>query len=155
MDWQISYDKEVEIKLLPHLKKFILKFYKQSEPVRVDFDMSIASVFDSVLRRKNIYRKDRDRYTAPLRFLLNKRLSELSLEHKYLVQFNVEFDRIFKDNLNQWVLAQANVGVSDSQAVRDFLDYYNIREDELSFDTARSMHRRYKTDYFRRKRQSA
>ncbi|GHE64852.1 hypothetical protein [Roseivirga thermotolerans] len=152
MDWQISYDKEVEIKLLPHLKKFIPKFYKQSEPIKVDFNTSLGTAFHSVLRKKFNYKKDRERYTSSLRFLLNQDLSKLSLEHQFLVQFNVEYDRIFKENLYSWVLGQSYLCTSDSQAVRNFLNYYNITEDDLKFESARTMYLRYKTDYFKKNR---
>lgn len=155
MDWQITYDREVEIKVLPHLKKFILKFYKQQQPVKVDFNTSMGMAFDSILRKKAVYRKDRDRYTASLRFLLNDDLSKLSLQHSFLIQFNVVYDRIFKEQLYSWVMGQAYLAASDSQAVRNFLAYYSISESELSFDTARTIYLRYKTDYFERKRAEA
>ncbi|MCO6367837.1 hypothetical protein GBO34_00730 [Roseivirga pacifica] len=152
VDWRISYNKEVEIKVLPHLKKFIPKFFKQQEPVKVDFNTSMGTAFNSVLRKKSNYRKDRDRYTSSMRFLLNDDLSKLSLQHQYLVQFNVEFDRIFKESMYSWVLAQSNLCASDSQAVRNFLEYYNINEGELSFDSAYTMYNRYKKEYFKNKR---
>ncbi|NVJ47304.1 MAG: hypothetical protein HWE07_09255 [Cytophagia bacterium] len=152
MDWQISYDKEVEIKLLPHLKKFILKFYKQQEPICVDFNTSLGTAFNSVLRKKISYRKDRERYTASTRFLLNQDLSNLSLQHAYLVAFNVEYDRHFMDAVCVWVEAQANLNLNESQAVRNFLAYYNISESEYSFDSLRTKYNRWKTDYYKRKR---
>ena len=48
VEWRIGYGKEVQISLLPHLKKFILKFHKQQEPVKVDFNSSLGVAFNSV-----------------------------------------------------------------------------------------------------------
>lgn len=152
VEWRIGYGKEVQISVLPHLRKFILKFHKQQEPVKVDFNSSLGVAFNSVLRKKNSYRKDRERYTSKLRFLLNDDLSKLSLHWAYLHQFNVEYDRIFKEQLYMWVMAQASLMVSDSEAIRNFLAYYDISEGDLSFDSARTMYNRYKTDYFKKRR---
>ena len=143
--------KSFTIPILPHLKKFILKFHRTNEPLKVEATNSVGIVLQRVVtNKKKVNPKDIDRYTDRLRVDLNKVISNWECRPSYLIMFNVEYDRFFKECLFTWVLSQENMGINNSQAIKNFLEYYNIREDEYSWNTAFRAWTRWKNGEYSR-----
>lgn len=146
--------KIVDFPILPHLKKYIYTFYRldKSEPVPVNMRSSIGIAMKHILReKKKVNKKDIDRYSERVSFDLCDRLGRFQLKYSLVIQFNIEYDRVFKENLRQWVMAQFENGVNNRVAVMNFLKYYNIKEDEYSYESAYRDWLRFKRKEYDRK----
>lgn len=144
--------KLVTIPIYPHLKKFIFKFYEippDSPFIDLERHTGLYVAMNSCIRSKQKKRSARDeytgteRYTEPVTFLLTSKLSRLTLTHAIVIRFSNEFDKLFKESFYQWVIAQDNSGLNNSEAIRSFKAHYNIIEGEYSFENFRRLWRRY------------
>lgn len=152
-------NKEVIFPILPHLKKFIIKFYKlEKAPYYIDLHSPVGLVISNVLRSKQLTcrlsAKDKEKYTAHFHCILSKRMSELEIRTSYLIRFNMEFKQIFRDQLCNWVMAQSQVNIPYYKSVELFLVYYDIKESEYSYDAALRMWNRYNASRQKQSRKS-
>lgn len=139
--------KEIEFPILPHLKKYIYKFYRLevSTPVKVTMHSSLGIAMKHVLReKKKANKKDLDRYAERMLFILPSDMCTLEIRSSFVVNFNVHYDRIFKEQMRQWVQAQWEAGINNRVALQNFLAYYNIKDHEYSYDNAQRDWLRFK-----------
>lgn len=139
--------KEVDLSILPHLKKFIYKFYDLPEglPVEVNLKNGMGIAMKHVLReKKKLHKSYNERLSDSITFVISSDLAHLSLTPAFLLNFNLHFDRIFKEHLRQWVIAQWELGISNRQAIKNFLNCYKIKESEYSYDNAQRDWLRFK-----------
>lgn len=145
--------KEVDFPILPHLKKYIYQFYKidKNMPVRVTVRSSLGIAMKHVLReRKKVNRKVLDRYTERITFSLSDSFANLELRSSFIIQFNVEYDRVFKENMRTWIMAQYDSGINNRLSIMNFLKFYNIKESEYSYDSAQRDWTRFKNQEYER-----
>lgn len=139
--------KLVTIPIYPHLKKFIFRFYDipPGNYIELERHTGLHVAMTACIRSKQRKRTARDeytgteRYTEPVTFLLTSKLSRLTLTHSILVRFSNEFDKLFKEAFYQWVIAQDNSGINNSEAIRGFKQHYGIIEAEYSFENFRRL----------------
>lgn len=145
--------KTVEIAIFPHLKKFILKHYKiePGEPVYVSMHNTLGITMKHVLKEKvKISNRHQNRLTEKITLELCKSLSGRELRRSYLLQFNIEYDRVFKDFYRVWVTGMTTEKVPESEAIKRFLEYYNIKETEYSYLSAQRDWSRFKNKEYER-----
>jgi hypothetical protein len=144
--------REIEIPILPHLKKFINKFYQfNGEPFEVTLDNPIGIAMKHVLKdRKKVDLKLVERCTTTARFQLASDFTKYELRMSFICQFNREFDRIFKNMMYLWIMAQFEVGINNRVAVKNFLRQFEISDNEYSYESAYRAWSRYKKDEYRR-----
>lgn len=143
----------VTIRTYPHIKKFIEKFYRTDEEgtVRIDSHTMAGVLIGITLDNKHkIAATKVERMSVEMSLSLNTKNSRKSLTNPVLLQFNIEFDKLFKEQLYNWVIAQSKVGVPVSDAIRNFMKEYKIYEGEYSYDNAYRAWIRYKNDEYNR-----
>lgn len=142
----------VEIPTYPRLRKFILKFwgYDGKEPVEVGMHSMLGQVMDKALMDKNSVKTFREDFTAKIQLKLSKRLSEKSLRRSQVLQFNLEMDKYFKDHLCQWVTAQTNLSLPQSEAIRNFQTKYGLTETDYSYENCYRHVTRWKNKEYER-----
>ncbi len=147
--------KERTISTYPHLKKFIYKFYDihKDEPVRITMRSSMGIAMKHALKeKKKVHPKEIERMRAHMNVVISShRLADMELRLSILHNWNLEYDRIFKEHLCTWVKAQFNAGINNRQGILNFLAEYNIKESEYSYDNAQRHWLRFKNkEYFDR-----
>lgn len=142
---------EYTIYVKPHLKKFIPKYFNAKEPIKIDSTNVHGKVFTAVsvvmpdASIKNISQND---YPCPITFFLNKDLNRIRPKKRDLHKLNVYFDKLFKEIMFQWVLSSISAGGYASDGIKNFLKYYNISEDDYSWNSAhRAWMRYYRKEY--------
>jgi hypothetical protein len=145
--------KIVTIKTYPHLKKFMKKFYPQNSDgsTRID-DHRMAGVLLGITldKKHKVSQKYTDRMTDEIRLSLNRRISRKSLTNAVLLQYNVEFDKLFKDQLCLWIIAQSKLGVTASESIANFREEYKIYEGDYSTENMYRAWTRFKNDEYHR-----
>lgn len=138
----------VTVSILPHLKKFIYKFYDlpKDQPVKVEMTSSMGIAMKFALRdKKKLHRNYSDKLNEEsIQFELCHRLKKLSLSPALIKSFNQHYHRIFKEQMRLWVMAQWEVGINNRQAIMSFLKYFNIKENEYSYESAQRDWLRFK-----------
>lgn len=137
------------VPVYPHVKKFILKQYNLSEPVRTEEYKSLGKLVTLSLldRRPHAEFNDqyRDRLKANLVICLTKEQSKLSPRLSKLMRINIHIDVLFKEHLLVWINSLGQDGIAPYTACRIFLEYYGIDENEYSLDAAYKYFQRTKS----------
>ena len=149
--------KIVKIPFLPHIKKFILVHYKVEEPLPVPAKLNnlLGKIINAVLIGEKEVQKANDRCTTHLTMEFGKRLAERELRISKLMLLNRYFDKMFKDHMVQWILAQTDLGITEMEAIRRFLNFYKITEDEYSLLIAHRQWMRHKNGEYLRTKSTA
>lgn len=128
------------IPVYPHVKKFILKYYKLSDPARTEEYNAFGKSVTAALRDNRTISENndqyRDRLTATLTLLLTKDQAQLGPRIPKLTRINVDMDRLFKDHMISWIHALQVSGLAPFNACKMFLQYYGIDDSEYSLDAA-------------------
>jgi hypothetical protein len=136
------------VPMFPHVRKFILKKYKMSYPVKIEEYNVLGKLVTLTLRENRVTEKYndqyRDRLTGQLEIVLTKEQSELGPRLNKLVRINIYMDRVFKEHLISWIDAQRVAGIPPFNACKTFLQYYGIDETEYSSDAAYQYYQRSK-----------
>ena len=153
---------DFKVPILPQLKKFVLAqlYDGQAEPIKVEEDSPLGRAVMSILIDKrqvktSIARSTHDKeYSETLRLTLSHSMMERSPSIKKLARLNLEFDELFRQAIFIWVRAQNQNGVSSSEAVQNFLDYYKIEESEYTKDAAYQAWYRFKHQKYQKERKN-
>lgn len=142
--------KEVSFPIYPHLKKFIYQFYSipKDQMVRVTMRTSMGIAMKHLLReKKKANLKEVERYTDRLCLLLVGEFEDLECRPSFIANFNIHYDRIFKEKLCIWVIAQHEVAIPASRSIKNFLEHFNIKESEYSYETAQRHWLRFRNEF--------
>lgn len=128
--------KELKIYLKAHIRKFVMKHHPGKEPLYVDEKSMLGNaLMNSVIdKRKYKFDKAINAYDQELRIIPTLRIKQRSPRAFKLVRVNIELEKWFRQSLLVWVSAQVAAGVPASASCKDFLLYYKIDDNELSFD---------------------
>lgn len=134
------------VPIFPHVRKFILKNYKVTDPIKVE-DYNVLGKMVTLALRDNRKRVDyndqyRDRLTASITIVLSKDQADLGPRIGKLIRINIHMDLIFKEHLLCWINALKGDGIPVNTACKMFLEYYNIEEKEYSLDAAYKYYQR-------------
>lgn len=145
---------EIAINIKPHLKKFLLKYFNHPEPIPILSNNVHAKVFIAVAMvhpdvTQNFKNKE---YSESLSFKLNYDLIRYRPKPTQLHKVNIYFDKLFKEIMYQWAISAQCSDNFASGGIRNFLKYYNIREDEYSWDVAWRAWQRYKNQEYTKSR---
>lgn len=137
------------IPVFPHVKKFILKKYRLTSPIKTEetttFGKSITLVLkDNRLRIKYQDSQYRDRLTESLTVVLTKEQAEFGPRQNKLIRINQAMDDAFKEHLLTWIGAQQEAGIPAYAACKMFLQFYDIDEKEYTLDAAYRLWQRSK-----------
>ena len=138
----------VRIPVKPHLKKFIIKRYRQKEPLNITERSLLGRNIMKVLQetRKHKFENVLYQYTERLQVVLTADMRERSPRLARLVYVNNEIEKEFKEALFIWIEAQMEMACHAKEACQNFLDYYGIDDQEYSYDAAYKAWQRFKTD---------
>lgn len=137
----------IDFPIFPHLKKFIYSFYDYptSEPIEINMRMSLGIAMKHVLReKKKANLKNLERYEERIQLLIGGEFLDLELRPAYIVNFNMHYDRMFKEFMYTWIKAQELSGINNRQSIQAFLQRFNIKENEYSYDAAQRQWLRFK-----------
>lgn len=137
----ISNRRQYSLPIFPHLKKFIVKNYGAGV-ITTEEGTVLGRIVTAVLR-ENRTRKFSARdwphhlqTTAMITIRLTTDQAGLSPKLSKLMRINLDMDKVFKDSLVGWILAQGEAGILAYPACKSFLDYYGIDSNEYSLDAA-------------------
>jgi len=127
----------ITIPIYPHLKKFILAEFELTEPVKVEKHSLLGRQIYPLLRSPKRYQVKTD-LKESLRVVLSRPMEKFEREGKRskLALINKYYDKLFKICMYNWVQGQYNAGIPASQAIKNYLSYYQIREEEYSYEAA-------------------
>lgn len=144
---QIQEVREIyRIPVFPHVKKFILKLYGNTEPVKIHEYNSLGKLVTMALQDKRMRAdqndQQRDRVTDSITIVLNKEQSELGVRLGKLMRINTSVDTIFKEHLLTWIEAMKKNNIAPYTACRSYLHHYGIDDGEYSLDAAYKFYQR-------------
>lgn len=111
------------IPVFPHVKKFILKKYRLTNPIKTEETTSFGK---------------------SITLVLTKEQSEFGPRQNKLIRINQAMDDAFKEHLLTWVGAQQEAGIPAYAACKMFLQFYDIDEKEYTLDAAYRLWQRSK-----------
>lgn len=129
------------IDVFPHVKKFILKKFQLSHPIKAEeyntFGRLVTLVLkDNRMRLEYGNSQYRNRLTAKITIILTKEQSEFGPRLNKLLRINEAMDDAFKEHLLTWVAGQEAAGIPAHTACKMFLEFYDIDEKEYTLDAA-------------------
>lgn len=130
--------KVVDFPIYPHLKKFIINFYnyQKLDVIPVGMNSSIGIAMKHVIREKKPLQREIEKMTERIRFELCDEISNFEIRNSYVIAFNKAYNKMFKDQMMIWVNAQWKAGINNRQSIINFLQEFNIKESEYSYDSA-------------------
>jgi len=140
--------KIVHIPVLPHVKKIILNHYKFTEPVKADLSNVIGLQLYALVKEKSRRRNGHNSYRDILKVDLCHEIEKREIRMGSLILINHYFDKHFKYLMFNWIQAQYEAGISAYQAVKNFLNFYQIDENEYSYESGYRAWLRYKNDEY-------
>lgn len=147
----------ISIPTRPYIKKFILKTLRQSEPIHLQEDITagIGRMAMGMLMDKRAHVTTNEAYTATLALSLPAEMRKRKPQVRYLVNLNKYFENLFHHSLITWVHAQGESGIAPYPACSNFLEYYNIKEEEYRHASAyRAWLREKNNEYTRARKKS-
>lgn len=128
--------KELKIYLKPHIRKFVLKHHPGKEPLAIDERSMLGSVLMActIDNRKFKFDKSIHRYTEMIRVAPTTEVLKRSPRQYKMVKVNIDLERRFRDAVLVWVSAQVSAGVPASASCKDFMAYYGLDENDITFD---------------------
>jgi hypothetical protein len=137
------------IPVFPHVKKFILKKYRLTNPIKTEETTTLGKAItlalkDNRLRIKYQDSQYRDRLTESLTLVLTKEQSEFGPRANKLIRINQAMDDAFKEHLLTWIAGQQEAGIPAYAACKMFLQFYDIDEKEYTLDAAYRLWQRSK-----------
>jgi hypothetical protein len=128
------------IPVFPHVKKFILKTYNLTPPIKTEEYHTFGKLVTKALldNRSSAEYNDlyRNKLTDTLVIMLTKEQSEFSPRINRLLRLNIDMDRVFKDHLIAHILTLRPLGIPAHTACKMFLEKFGIDENEYSLDAA-------------------
>jgi len=137
------------IHVFPHLKKFIAKTYGAGV-IRTEESTVLGRLVTATLREKRISKFsaiDWPHHLKPsesLTIQLTVEQARLSPRLNKLDRINLDMDKVFKESLAGWILAQTEAGRMAYTACKSFLEFYGIDDNEYSLDAAYKYYQRSK-----------
>jgi hypothetical protein len=134
------------IRVFPHVKKFILKHYGSTEPIKTEEYATLGKMVTLSLRDNRAHAEFndqyRDRLTETLTIILTREQSKMGPRLGKLTRINIHIDGIFKEHMLTWINALKVDGIPAYTAIKMFLDYYELDEPEYSLNTAHQFYKR-------------
>lgn len=132
----------ISVPIKPHLKKFYLKTYELTEPVKLEEDTILGSYVMSVLQDKrgpanpNFSNKGyiSELITDTLKLSLSDALVKRSPRISKLIRINIFLQHIFKLAVIVYIKASIKSGVNAYTACKMFLETYNFDESDYTLD---------------------
>ncbi len=142
--------KVINIPIAPHLKKIIINLHQDKEPLKAEIDNQLGAVINQVITDRMKSRISPDSYSEVLQVDLCADLGRRSPRIAKLILINHFYSKYFKFLMMNWVQAQYAAGIPAYQAVKNFLEFYNIQEEEYSYETGYRAWLRYKNQEYSR-----
>lgn len=113
----------------------------------------VASTLMSVtlIKKEKLSQRFVERMTEEITISLNFQQSNYSLRNHTILQFNIEMDKFFKEQMYLWIIAQSFVGISETESIRSFQKKFSINESEYGFDNMYRAWQRYKNSEYEKK----
>lgn len=128
----------------PHLKKYLLKISDTPEPFRLDEHSSLGKILIKSLNESRGSANLNDRLSDTLAIELSSRIQRRSPGISQLLYINNLLDEMFQEDLILWIFAQSYAGVNPHNSCKSFLFFFNIDENEYSYDAAYKAWQRYR-----------
>lgn len=135
----------LNVPIKPHLKKFLLKTTDLPEPFRLDEHTSVGKNLIKALRDRQEAANLSERQTDVLAIELSSRAAKMSPGVSQLLYINSLLDEMFQESLILWIFAQSYAGVNPHNSCKSFLFFFNIDENEYTYDAAHKAWLRYRS----------
>lgn len=136
--------KVISIPIAPHLKKVILSLHQEKEPLKAELNNQLGALINQVNKDRMKSKIPPDTYSDMLQVNLCVELGRRSPRIAKLILINHFYQKYFKYLMINWVQAQYRAGIPAYQAVKNFLEFYGIQEEEYSYETGYRAWLRYK-----------
>ncbi len=142
----------ISVPIKPHLKKFYLKCYDLTEPVKLEEDTILGSYVMSVLQDKrglanNVNSQFKGYVSELLTDTIKLQLSKVMMERSprviKLVRINIFLQHIFKHSVIVFVKASIKSGYNAYNACKMFLEAYDFDEGEYTLDGIHQIWKRH------------
>ena len=133
--------KDLKIYLKPHIRKFVMKHHPGKEPLIITERSMLGSVLMNCTmdNRKVKFDKSVQRYTSMIRVLPSTEVLKRSPRQYKMVKVNIELERWFRAEVIAWVRAQVASGVPASASCKNFMDYYKMDDNDITFEGIHKM----------------
>lgn len=153
----------IKVPIKPHLKKFFLKTYHLSEPVKVEEDTILGNQVMAILQdKRQVNGKDlnnitshfngsgSDLLTETLQISLSKSMIERSPRIAKLVRINLFLQHIFRHSVILFINGCTKSGVNPYNACKQFLQLYEFDENEYSLDGVHQIWKRHQASFVKK-----
>lgn len=153
----------IKVPIKPHLKKFFLKTYHLSEPVKLEEDSILGNQVMAILQdKRSVNGKDLNNInshfngsgsellTDTLQLTLSKSMTERSPRVGKLIRINVFLQHSFRQAVIIYIKGCMNSGVNAYAACKQFLKLYEFDESEYSLDGVHQIWKRYQASYVKK-----
>ncbi len=131
---------ESKVPIAPYLKKFLLNRYRLQEPVKIVENSPLGiCIMKAILDQRSSRFKNKstfEDYTDRLRIILSSDMIDRANHTERIIIFNIDFATLFRESLITWFEAKKSAGSTTTDAVKSFLNFYKIEEEEYSYDAA-------------------
>lgn len=165
MSVKLGRSSVINVPIKPHLKKFFLKTYHLSEPVKVEEDSLLGNYVMSILLDKravsgkllNILDSQyngsgSDLLSDTLQVTLSQSMMERSPRIGKLVRINLFLQHSFRQAVIIYIKACIASGVNAYTACKQFLKLYEFDESEYSLDGVHQIWKRYQAAHVKKNR---
>lgn len=146
----------IKVPIKPHLKKFFLKTYHLSEPVKLEEDTILGNhVMAILLDKREVNGKDlnnissqfngngSDLLTDTIELTLSDAMNERSPRVAKLVRINLFLQHMFRHSVILFINGCMKSGVNPYNACKQFLQLYEFDENEYSLDGVHQIWKRH------------
>lgn len=134
----------ITINVKPLVKKVILRS-EGFEPIAAHLNTLLGRLIQANVGKGTKKSKpvDYDEYTDTLDIALPSSITDYSYNRVKLSLINETYYQKFKQDMFLFITAQRSAGLSIQKAIENFLQYYNVKDEEYSIETARREWNRY------------
>lgn len=152
----------IKVPIKPHLKKFFLRTYHLSEPVKLEEDSILGNQVMAILQDKRSingkemnnlnYGSADDLLTDTLAIVLSTEMQKRSPRVQKLIRINFFLQHMFRHSVIVFIEASIKSGVNAYAACRQFLETYNYDESEYSLDGIHQIWKRHRASQLKKNR---
>lgn len=153
----------IKVPIKPHLKKFFLRTYHLSEPVKVEEDSLLGNQVMAILQdKRQVNGKDMnnitsqfngngsDLLTETIKLSLSKTMIERSPRIAKLVRINLFLQHMFRHSVISFIQGCIRSGVNPYNACKQFLQLYEFDEGEYSLDGIHQIWKRHQAAHIKK-----
>lgn len=155
------------VPIKPHLKKFFLKTYHLSEPIKIEEDSILGNQVMAILQdKRSVNGKDlnninsqfngsgSDLLTETLQITLSAEMNKRSPRVAKLVRINLFLQFMFRHSVIVFIEGCQKSGVNPYNACKQFLQLYEFDENEYSLDGVHQIWKRHQASRMKKNQTS-